>query len=67
MTDGPVIRNLGSLVTDVRGELRDILDALYEYERGMPSAGPPEDVEKLVTIVEMKVRRAMELLTGSRD
>lgn len=60
MADRPVIRNLGSLVADVRSELRDALRLCYEM-------GLRSREEEAVVRIENKIRNVLELLTGSRD
>jgi len=62
----PVVRNLDSLIADIKEELRQVLFAIYEYERGMPAEGPPPDVAKMIEKVERKTRNVIELMTGSR-
>lgn len=62
-----IIRHLGSLVADIQDEVRQILFAIYEYERGMPASGPPEDVALMLARIEMKARNALQYLTGSRE
>lgn len=62
----PKIRNLVRLIRDMQAEARDILHAIYEYEQGMPATGPPPDVERLITTIEMKTRTLLEFLNGER-
>jgi hypothetical protein len=64
MTDGPVIRNLSNLSADMRDALRDALHALYDP--ACREAGD-EATKRMIAKVEMKIRRVLELLTGSRD
>lgn len=55
--DRPIVRHLDSLTADIIAELRTALDYIV-------AAKIKDDT---LVRVEMKIRNAMELLTGSRD
>ena len=59
----PIIRNLESLKQDMTGELRLILDEIYQYRKDVT----PATRDRLVTITEIRVRTVLEYLTGSRE
>lgn len=66
--DPPIpIRNLTSLNQDMVGTVRNILHAIWEYERTVSVDGTPPNVERLIEATERNARTLLEFLTGVRE